>query len=426
MECLRLWGRVWVAALLSTLIWLGAARAHEVVPTVGDFLAENDRIVLSLSGAVEAFVAGLDLHGLTNTNDSAQSAEYDRLRGLPPEQLAVEVAAAWPGLAERIELSADGAPVSLSLMDVQIGAIGDTDLPRNSTLVLNGDLGTASYIELNWPGELGGLVLRQQGVEQPYTGFLSGGQSSGPIALSGSQQSAWGAFLSYIPVGFDHILPKGLDHILFVLGLFFLAPRLGPLLWQVTAFTAAHTITLALAALGWVVVPGSVVEPLIALSIAWVALENVWRGELTPWRPLVVFGFGLLHGLGFASVLAEFGLPQAQFIPALLGFNVGVEIGQLVVIAAAFALTWVALRYDAARIERGRAVVIALALAAASVVLLVLPGDLRLLAVTAVVLTGLSAISVVFYWPYRGAVAIPASLIIAAVGLWWAYERVFL
>lgn len=426
MGCLRLWGRVWVAALLSTLMSLGAARAHEVVPTVAEFQVDGTQITVTLTGAVEAFVAGLDLDGLTDTNDSAASDDYDRLRALPPADLAGRVAEAWPGLAGRIQLRADGAPVALTLDDVDAGAVGSVDLPRNSTLHLTGDLGAASYIELDWPADLGALVLRQQGVDAPYTGYLSGGASTGPIALSGTSQTAWQTFFSYIPVGFDHILPKGLDHILFVLGLFFLAPRLGPLLWQVTAFTAAHTITLALAALGWVVVPGSVVEPLIALSIAWVALENVWRRDMTPWRPLLVFGFGLLHGLGFASVLADFGLPQAQFIPALLGFNVGVEVGQLAVIAAAFLLTMVALRYDAALIDRGRAVTIALALVAVSVALLVLPGDLRLLAVTAVVLTGLSAVSVVLYQSYRAAVAIPASLIIAAVGLWWAYERVFL
>jgi hypothetical protein len=81
---------------------------------------------------------------------------------------------------------------------------------------------------------------------------------------------------------------------------------------------------------------GSIVEPLIAASIAFVAIENVLNDRLSRWRPFVIFGFGLLHGLGFASVLADFGLPEDQFIPALIGFNVGVELGQLAVIAMAF------------------------------------------------------------------------------------------
>jgi len=127
-----------------------------------------------------------------------------------------------------------------------------------------------------------------------------------------------------------------LDHILFVLGLFFLSTRLAPLLWQVTAFTAAHTVTLALGMLGYVTVPASIVEPLIAASIVYAGVENVLSRGLSPWRPAVVFVFGLLHGLGFASVLGDIGLNPSQFVTGLIGFNVGVELGQLTVLALAF------------------------------------------------------------------------------------------
>jgi hypothetical protein len=183
------------------------------------------------------------------------------------------------------------------------------------------------------------------------------------------------AFLSYIPVGFTHILPKGWDHILFVLGLFFLSPKLRPLLWQVSAFTVAHTATLALGTLGIVTVSPAIVEPLIAASIVYVGIENIFARHLHSGRTLIVFCFGLLHGLGFASVLGEFGLAEGQFLSSLLGFNVGVELGQLAVIAAAF-LT-LGLRFR---------------------------GSLK----------------------YRGRVAIPASVTIAAVGGFWFVERVFL
>lgn len=124
------------------------------------------------------------------------------------------------------------------------------------------------------------------------------------------------------------------------LGLFFSSLFFVSLLKQVTAFTLAHTITLALAALDIVVVPGDIVEPLIALSIVWIAIENCVFKNVSKWRPLVVFGFGLLHGLGFASVLSEFGLPKNNFVSSLLAFNIGVEIGQLLVLIAAAALFW--------------------------------------------------------------------------------------
>ena len=142
----------------------------------------------------------------------------------------------------------------------------------------------------------------------------------------------------FIKAGFEHIIPQGIDHILFVLGLFFSTLKLRSLILQVTAFTFAHSITLALAALGFVKLQLSVVEPLIFLSIVWVAFENTFFKKTTKWRPLVVFSFGLLHGLGFATLLTEYGLPKDNFISLLLAFNVGVEFGQLAVLLAAFML----------------------------------------------------------------------------------------
>ncbi len=148
-------------------------------------------------------------------------------------------------------------------------------------------------------------------------------------------------FGRYVVVGFRHIVPEGLDHILFVLGLFLLSNRLIPLLWQVSAFTVAHSITLGLSIYGVIRLPSSITEPLIAASIVYIAVENIFTGELKPWRPLVVFGFGLIHGLGFASAFAQVGLPRNDFLIGLIGFNVGVECGQIAVITAAFlAVGW--------------------------------------------------------------------------------------
>lgn len=149
-----------------------------------------------------------------------------------------------------------------------------------------------------------------------------------------SEQTIWDTLRLYLELGYTHILPKGLDHILFVLALFFASTRLKPLVWQISAFTVAHTITLGLATLGLVTLPASIVEPVIALSIAFVAVENLVFKDMQRWRPLIVFGFGLFHGLGFAGVLSELGLPQGQLVPALLSFNVGVELGQLTIVLA--------------------------------------------------------------------------------------------
>lgn len=184
------------------------------------------------------------------------------------------------------------------------------------------------------------LKLRNEGDAEAITQWIEGGKVSEPFALDRAvvPKTRAGIVKLYLVLGFTHILPKGLDHVLFVLGIFLLSVRLKPVLWQVTAFTLAHTITLALTIYGVVSLPSSIVEPLIALSIVYVAVENIFTDRLHAWRPLVVFGFGLLHGMGFAGVLSEIGLPRSEFVPALLAFNVGVELGQLTVIFAAFLL----------------------------------------------------------------------------------------
>ena len=177
----------------------------------------------------------------------------------------------------------------------------------------------------------------------------------------------------YLKLGYTHILPRGVDHILFVLGIFLLSRRLKPILLQVTAFTIAHTITLALTIYGVVSLRPAIVEPLIALSIVYVAVENILTSRLNAWRVALVFAFGLIHGMGFAGVLSELGLPRAQFLPALLSFNAGVELGQLTVILAALAVL----------------------------------GPFRNAS-----------------W-YRRRIVVPTSIVIAAVGLLWALERTF-
>jgi hypothetical protein len=179
--------------------------------------------------------------------------------------------------------------------------------------------------------------------------------------------------VGFILLGFHHIVPEGLDHICFVLGLFLLSPKLRPLLIQITAFTVAHSVTLALAMGGVVTMGGRIVEALIALSIVAVAVENVCTRELRPWRWVVVFCFGLIHGLGFAGSFAGLKLAPGDFIRPLVCLNIGVELGQLTVVAGAAALT-------------------------------------------------------VWFWKrpwYRKAITVPASVVIAVVGAYWTWQRMF-
>lgn len=180
----------------------------------------------------------------------------------------------------------------------------------------------------------------------------------------------------YVRIGVQHILPTGLDHILFVLALFFTAAGWRALLIQISAFTVAHTLTLMLAATDVISPPASIVEPLIALTIAFVAFENVIFKDMQRWRPLVVVVFGLIHGMGFAGFFGSLGLPTGQFWSALIGFNVGVEIGQLTVVALAAILLW--------------------------------PLASHLKTST-----------------YRSYIAVPACVLIGLIGAFWTFDRVF-
>jgi hydrogenase/urease accessory protein HupE len=200
-------------------------------------------------------------------------------------------------------------------------------------------------VALTFPLLLGDVLLT---VTSPKKSLVLSGDQSHYFSIDGNNgvirelsmmESKLLNITEYIYQGFVHILPQGLDHILFVLALFLLATKTSTLLWQVSAFTLAHTITLALGIFGVISLPSSIVEPLIALSIAYIAIENIYLQKLTKWRLPIIFVFGLLHGLGFASVLVEFGLPENEYVSSLISFNVGVELGQITVIALALLAT---------------------------------------------------------------------------------------
>lgn len=177
-----------------------------------------------------------------------------------------------------------------------------------------------------------------------FTGWLlfglsiSGTASAHVVVQELDNISKTDAALMYLVLGFKHILPLGFDHILFVLSLFLLSPKLKPIILQSTAFTVAHSVTLCLAAYNVINPPSRIIEPLIALSILYVALENVFSPRLKPSRIGIVFLFGLVHGLGFAGALAEMGLPKNAYFTSLIMFNVGVELGQVTVILLAYFL----------------------------------------------------------------------------------------
>ena len=288
----------------------------------------------------EAILAGIGPQH-ADTDDSPNTADYAALRELPPAELLTRIDSFGAILLNGVGISIDGQRSSPDIVDIEVPGIGNTALQRLTTIRLAGVYpADAQQFTWSYSATFGASAVRvaRLAEETMQSAFLNPGQSSEPFLIGEPLKplTTWQIAADYIAIGFTHIVPKGLDHILFVLGIFLLSTAWRPLLYQITAFTIAHTITLGMSLYGLLSLPTDIVEPLIAASIVYVGIENILTPQLKPWRVFVVFGFGLLHGLGFAGVLSEIGLPQDEFLNALISFNIGVECGQLTVIAAAY------------------------------------------------------------------------------------------
>lgn len=382
------WG-IEVRTYLSVFLLLFAAFAHADVvrPALIEISVDvNQTVTVDIRTSIEAVMTGINGRWKNTQDAPPELAEaYDALRVLPADELRERFRDFQTRFERGIQLRVDQRNIELNIAEVSIPEPGYTKVPRNSVIVLQGRLPTrASELVWHYPQEFGDNAVRVRQVNEQAQQWhwsqwqwIRDGSASQPFDLTfvyGQRElSFFSVLVEYLPIGFDHIIPLGLDHVLFVLGLFLFSARLKPLISQVTMFTVAHSLTLALSVFGWVSLPANIVEPLIALSIAYVAIENIWGGALKTHRMALVFGFGLLHGLGFASVLTEFGMPQEDFVAALIGFNVGVELGQLAVILLAFLTVglWFAHRD----------------------------------------------------W-YRRVIIVPASLAIAVTALYWTYDRI--
>jgi hypothetical protein len=298
---------------------------------------------LSTPGVIRTTVAfeaesALEAHD-DSSEHAADASRYESLRTLTSAALRERILGAGTLLLETVGLEIDGERVASSLVEVAVPPPPGAGEGRLSELALSAELPPeASELTIRLADPLGQVALRVIALDGHAlpTAWLAPGGTHGPMPVAPANPPWWRVVYDYLVLGFTHILPSGIDHVLFVLGLFFLRPAWRPLLMQVTAFTLAHSATLSLAILGLVSLPSDAVEPLIALSIVYVAIENLVTTRLSPWRLAIVFGFGLLHGLGFAGVLGEIGLPRGELVTGLVAFNVGVELGQIAVLALAF------------------------------------------------------------------------------------------
>ena len=339
---------------LFTLLYMASffachmAVADVVKPALIEINVDRERsIVIEIRASIEALLTGINAQ-YKNTKDAPNAAEYDELRKMPPAELRQVFDTFKTQFLHSIYLKAAAQELQLKINSVDIPPPGYTRVPRISIIRLSTELPlSADAIQWYYPEKFGDNAVRVRQIDRENEQWhwsqwqwLRKDQASTPFSLTEivAAQSTLEVVASYMVIGFEHIVPKGLDHILFILGLFLLSTHWRPLLLQVTMFTVAHTITLGLAMNNVVALPSNIVEPLIALSIAYVGVENILSKSLHKSRLVLVFLFGLLHGLGFAGVLSDFGMPQDDFAVALISFNAGVELGQLAVITIAFVL----------------------------------------------------------------------------------------
>ncbi len=356
------------------------AQADVVKPALVEISIFKDKTLsLEIDLSLEAAMSGIGTQ-YKNTTDAPNSAHYDELRALEPDVLRQRFKGFEAEFLNSLKLIVNNQTQALTLTNAKIDIIGYKKRPRKTILTYQVKLS-------EWPKTLawqygkvyGDSAMRWQVYKKDEYNWsqwrwLRDGKSSDLIDINHPEPlSTAQRFYQFTGIGFDHVIPLGWDHILFIVGM-----ALSSLLWKrllllVSVFTLAHTLTLGLAMFGVVEVSARLVEPLIAFSIAYVAIENLLTHQSIKRKSMIVFVFGLIHGLGFASMLKEFEMAPDSFLTTLIGFNIGVELAQIVIVLFVV-LTLLGLR------------------------------SLKL--------------------NYRQLAVIPVSIIISIVGVWWGVERI--
>lgn len=264
---------------------------------------------------------------------------------------AAELQRGFDGLCDEVprhlSLAFDGvanAPRATCVVDAESGAAAADDLSvLGVTVTLRGAMppGAGTF---QWQYDLAStrysLTMKTSALKDSEPLWLEGGEASRPVLVVrlAPPPSTAARARNDFAFGFSHILPGGLGHVLFLVGMVLLSRRLRPMLWQLSAFTLAQAIAFGLTLYGVIAPPASILEPFIAVSILYVAVENLVATGLTSWRVALVTGFGLLHGVGFADALREMAPPDAPLLARLVAFNAGVAVAQLAVVLLMFIL----------------------------------------------------------------------------------------
>jgi len=319
--------------------------SHEIKPSIADFTYDENFLNIKIRLNAELILSNIDASKISNTNSSSLSDIYDKLRILNKIELEELFKSSWQEISTNIDIKINNETKKINLINIEVEDIKNFEISRDTHIYLQVLLNNNSeYFTFSWIKKYGPIILRENSnhklEDELFTEYLQSGIESDQFSFNEKNfKNRLNSFIKFFVLGVQHIIPKGLDHILFIFGLFLFSSSLKKLITQITIFTIAHSITLIFVSLSLMKINPQIVEPIIALSIVYVGIENIFKNYVKEYlRYVVILFFGLLHGLGFALVLSDIGYRSTDLFINLISFNIGIEVAQISIVLVLFLL----------------------------------------------------------------------------------------
>jgi len=319
--------------------------SHEIKPSIADFTYDENFLNIKIRLNAELILSNIDASKISNTNSSSLSDIYDKLRILNKIELEELFKSSWQEISTNIDIKINNETKKINLINIEVEDIKNFEISRDTHIYLQVLLNNNSeYFTFSWIKKYGPIILRENSnhklEDELFTEYLQSGIESNQFSFNEKNfKNRLNSFIKFFILGVQHIIPKGLDHILFIFGLFLFSSSLKKLITQITIFTIAHSITLIFVSLSLMKINPQIVEPIIALSIVYVGIENIFKNYVKEYlRYVVILFFGLLHGLGFALVLSDIGYRSTDLFINLISFNIGIEVAQISIVLVLYLL----------------------------------------------------------------------------------------
>ncbi len=328
--------------LITSITYADVVKPHLIELSVFDSTIE-----LRLNVSIEAIITGIGTN-YKNTKEAPTAKQYDFLRKLSAQELLVEFNKFENKFLADILFNINDNRVDLIRKKIKINNVGYTKRPRSSVIIYSAKFKTLKTISWQYNQPFNNAFRFRFYQQDKYSWqswyWLKPNEKYNINIAEFKPVTIVQNFIKFISIGFQHVIPLGFDHILFIIAMALSTINIFNLITLVSSFTLAHTITLALASSDIIQIPTTFVEPLIAISIAFTAIEVLFFKYKHLRQLIIVFCFGLLHGLGFATMLKTF--TSDDFISTLIGFNVGVELAQIIIVSIIFSIVFLLKKYN--------------------------------------------------------------------------------